>query len=204
MRDADGRPLCVLARREEYAENPRRDLDHPDHLAMFGDLDRLTDGAGIRRRDPEGVLRSLPEDARTPEEVAAFVAGGGLTDHGLVGSPFGPHPLLVGHEGTGHTGKLEGDGALGCFGQGEYRTMPAMADRVFYIGGADDRRGTAMHRRNRAMVNASALCIALYSGGPAFRDARTGDTEATMRYAEAAGSPRGPSTSESTQGDPRP
>lgn len=77
----------------------------------------------------------------------------------------------------------------GCFGQDEYRTMLAVADRVFYIGGADDRRGAAMHRRNRAMVDASALCVALYSGGPAFRDARTGGTEATMRYAEAAGVP---------------
>lgn len=114
VRDADGRLLCVFARREEYAENPRRDFDHPDHLAMFGDLDWLTDGAGIRRRDPEGVLRSLLEDACTPEEVVAFVAEGGLTDHELVGSPFGPHPLLVGYEGTGYTGKLEGDGALDC------------------------------------------------------------------------------------------
>lgn len=77
----------------------------------------------------------------------------------------------------------------GCFGQDEYRTMLAVADRVFVVGEATGRWGAAMHRRNRAMVDASALCVALYGGGSAFRDAATGGTEATMRYAEATGIP---------------
>lgn len=114
VRDSDGRLLCVFARREDYAENPRREFDHPDHLAMFGDLDWLGDGGSTRHRGPEGVLRSLLEEACTPEEVLAFVAKGGLTDHELVDSPFGPHPLLVGYEGTGYTRKLERDSAADC------------------------------------------------------------------------------------------
>lgn len=114
VRDGLGRLVRVQASPDTDALCPRLDpdRDRPDRLVMFGDMYRMGDRSFGFYEDGEEAIRVLLDSQinRAALEAAfSFVASGKLTDHALVDSPFGPHPLLVAYEGLGYTWKVPED-----------------------------------------------------------------------------------------------